>query len=94
MLKETGVEMGLMHDMEQIFFVKNAVRGGLSYVGNRHCVAEELSQECGEPRSLLYADASEFCSLPFGDPFSTQWHSLLPAFTYICCALSVLSLRC
>ena len=41
MLKTTGVEMELMHDMDMIFFIKNNIRGGLSYVNERHTLVGE-----------------------------------------------------
>ena len=41
MLKTTGVEMELMHDMDMIFFIKNNIRGGLSYVSTRHSLVGE-----------------------------------------------------
>lgn len=51
MLKMTKVEMELITDMDMIFFLKQNIRGGLSYIATRH--AEKKQGE-----SLLYIDAN------------------------------------
>ncbi len=37
MLKQTGVTLELMTDIDQILFVEQNIRGGLSYIGQRFC---------------------------------------------------------
>ena len=81
MLKTSGVEMGLMHDMDQIFFVKNAIRGGLSYVANRHCEIDRMSAKAGgEPRSIIYADASQYFSSYLCPCYFSVCSILFPSF--------------
>ena len=39
MLKMTDIELELMHDVDMYQFVEKGTRGGISYIGNRHGVA-------------------------------------------------------
>ena len=73
MLKISGVKMGLMSDLEQIWFVKSSIRGGLSYVGKRHTTVDDSAQE----KSILYADASEYLNVYFNFIFHS-FQSLSP----------------
>lgn len=73
MLKMTGVEIDLMHDVEMCAMVRNNIRGGLSYVNQRYFDVEKERKNIGESRSVLYADANNLYGaamslpLPKGD---------------------------
>lgn len=58
MLKTTGVRMELLTDLEQVFFFKNALRGGVSYVNVRHFDVEEEREKRGEGVVATYVDAN------------------------------------
>ena len=61
MLKTTGVEMGLMHDMDMIFFIKNNIRGGLSYVNTRHSVVgPDAADGTLNPRQELFQREAQY----------------------------------
>jgi len=59
MLKTTGVELDLMSDLEMIHFVKDNIRGGLSYVNTRY-FHKDVSK--GQ-RTAFYVDANNLVSL-------------------------------
>ena len=40
MLLSTNVEIELMHDVNQILMIENNIRGGVSFINQRHCVEE------------------------------------------------------
>ena len=55
MLKTTGVQMALMHDVDMVFFIKNNIRGGLSYVNERHTlVGEDSDADSLNPRQEMF----------------------------------------
>jgi len=58
MLKTTGVKMELISDIEMIQMLRSNIRGGLSYVNQRHFDVEEESKLREEDVSLLYVDAN------------------------------------
>jgi hypothetical protein len=39
MLKSTGVQIELLTDIDKIMFVEQNIRGGMSYINQRFCVA-------------------------------------------------------
>lgn len=41
MLKLTKVEIELLHDVDQILFIEQNIRGGVSYINQRHCVEQK-----------------------------------------------------
>ena len=55
MLKMTGVELSLMSDIEQINFVENNIRGGVSFINQRFAKAGKMGKHFTE---LLYLDAN------------------------------------
>jgi len=58
MLKTTNVKMELMSDIDMIQFVRSSIRGGLSFVNNRHFHVEEEKEKRDENVSLVYVDAN------------------------------------
>jgi len=61
MLKTTGVKIEQMSDLEMIHFVKDNIRGGLSYVNTRY-FHEDVP--CGgEKGTALYVDANNLVSI-------------------------------
>lgn len=58
MLKHTGVEMEVLSDLEMIQFFKSSIRGGLSFVNQRHFELSEAEKTLGEKMTLLYVDAN------------------------------------
>ena len=58
MLKYTECEMALLHDLEMINFFKSNIRGGLSFVNQRHFDKIEESTKRQEDISLAYVDAN------------------------------------
>ena len=39
MLKMTGIELDLIHDIDMHLFIEKGVRGGISYIAKRHSKA-------------------------------------------------------
>jgi hypothetical protein len=63
MLKQTGVEIDLIHDHEMSDLLKRNIRGGLSFVNVRHAEKKEAPGTAHLPyhedrRSLVYLDAN------------------------------------
>jgi len=58
MLKTTGVKMELISDIEMIQMLRSNIRGGLSYVNQRHFDVEKETKLREEDVSLLYVDAN------------------------------------
>ncbi len=56
MLKTTGVQLELMTDLDQILFVEQNIRGGLSYIGQRFCKKTP-------DNDLLYIDGKHMCKV-------------------------------
>lgn len=54
MLKTTGVKMSLMSDLDMIFFIKNNIRGGLSFVNTRHTLVGEETDQTLNPRQEMF----------------------------------------
>jgi len=78
MLKTTKVELELLHDIDMILFLKNNLRGGLSYVNTRYASAKRLSQIKGEPISIAYVDANNLYGASMRMPMpikNFQWMS-------------------
>ena len=44
MLWLTKVEIELLHDVDQILFIEQNIRGGVSYINQRHCVEEQTPE--------------------------------------------------
>lgn len=57
LFKKTGAKVELMTDLEMINMVRQNIRGGLSFVNQRHFCVEEESKKRKEPVSLVYLDA-------------------------------------
>ena len=45
MLRMTEVEIELLTDIDQILFIEQNIRGGVSYINQRHCVAETRGED-------------------------------------------------
>ena len=45
MLKSTKVEIELLTDIDQILFVEQNIRGGMSYINQRYCRSGESKYE-------------------------------------------------
>lgn len=57
MLRKTGVRLELMRDIDQILFVENNIRGGVSFINQRLCSASSsVSTEVEEEDEMLYID--------------------------------------
>lgn len=58
MLKLTKVEIGLMSEIDQILFIENNLRGGVSFINQRYAEAGKKKDENGETYhdELLYID--------------------------------------
>ena len=73
MLKTGNVRLDLISDLDMIYFFKNNIRGGLSYVATRYADVDKLEEKTGEKHSLLYVDANSLYGgamshkLPLGD---------------------------
>ena len=52
MLKMTGVEIELLHNIDQILFIEQNIRGGVSYINQRHCVAKKTSEDTLEMKFI------------------------------------------
>ena len=79
LLKKTGVEVELLTDPEMIRMVKENIRGGLSYVNQRHFDVEEESARRGEPVSICYVDAVNLYGYAMSRPLpirNFRWLSL------------------
>lgn len=57
LFKKTEARVELMTDIEMINMVRNNIRGGLSFVNQRHFDVEEESAKKREPVSMVYLDA-------------------------------------
>jgi hypothetical protein len=57
MLKMTKVELELLTDPDQLLFVENGMRGGLSFIGQRSCDRSSPEEDDeGDIRRLIYID--------------------------------------
>jgi hypothetical protein len=72
MLKMTGVAIECLSDIDMILFLESAVRGGVSFISQRHCEAPEPEAAQPTDPKLLYIDAnnlygySQSCPQPVG----------------------------
>ena len=60
MLRQTNVKIELLADVDQIMFIEQNIRGGVSYINQRHC-KEELTSH-GETQ-LKFIDGTYFANL-------------------------------
>lgn len=60
MLLLTGVKISLLHDIEQILFLENNIRGGVSYINERYCEEEDTNEKKVE---LKFIDANNLYGL-------------------------------
>ena len=73
MLKGSGCRLDLIKDIDMIYFFKNNIRGGLSYISTRHADIDEMERKTGLKYTILYVDANSLygCAmshkLPSGD---------------------------
>ena len=74
MMRSTGVEMELMHDIDMINMVKRSIRGGLSFVNTRHfSVAGESEKRASmladnPDVSVVYVDANNLYGAAMSHP--------------------------
>jgi len=62
MLRSTNVEIELLTDIDQILFVEQNIKGGLSYINQRYCKAGEYKDEVTNLLFwifLLYIDGTD-----------------------------------
>jgi len=52
MLRFTKVEIELLSDIDQILFIEQNIRGGVSYINQRHCVEEKKPQHSVEMKFI------------------------------------------
>jgi hypothetical protein len=52
MLRLTKVEIELLHDVDQILFIEQNIRGGVSYINQRHCVEEKTAESTLEMKFI------------------------------------------
>lgn len=52
MLRLTKVEIELLHDVDQILFIEQNIRGGVSYINQRHCVEEKTPEQTVEMKFI------------------------------------------
>jgi hypothetical protein len=57
MLKMTGVEIESLRDMDMVLFLENNIRGGVSFINQRHCKASS-SYRSSSYRSLPSIDST------------------------------------
>ena len=73
MLKVSGIRLDLISDPDIVYFFKNNIRGGLSFVSNRYFNAEDYERRTGTKHSMIYVDANSLYGaamshkLPIGD---------------------------
>lgn len=61
MLKSTKVEIELLTDVDQILFIEQNIRGGMSYINQRYCKGgPSIDEHSGETKhsELLYIDGN------------------------------------
>ena len=67
MLKMTGIELGLISDMDKYFFIKKGMRGGISYIAKRYIKANNKYMtdydSSEESKFIVYLDANNLCGL-------------------------------
>ena len=56
MLKQTGVQIELLSDIDQILFIENSIRGGLSFINQRYARRHKTQKRNVE---LHYVDGGE-----------------------------------
>lgn len=83
MLQLTKVEIELMHDVDQILFIEQNIRGGVSYINTRHCVEETTKEQRTELKFIdgMYLMLKSFFSHILRFIFSSQqplWSSSEP----------------
>ena len=61
MLRSTKVEIELLTDIDQILFIENNIRGGVSFINQRHC--EKGVDAKGFETSMAYIDANNLYGL-------------------------------
>lgn len=70
MLLLTGAEISLLSDIDQILFIENNIRGGVSYINQRHCVEQDDDEKKVELKLIdannLYG-LSQSQALPVSD---------------------------
>jgi DNA polymerase type B, organellar and viral len=80
MLKSTGVKIEPLIDPDMVLFLEANIRGGTSFISQRHCLANPIQPNTGlperideEPTTLVYIDANNLygyaqsCPMPVGD---------------------------
>lgn len=59
MLKQTGVIIDCLTDMDMILFLESSIRGGVSFINQRHCLTgvDVSGQQARD--EMLYIDANK-----------------------------------
>ena len=58
MLKISDCELDMIDQSSMCYFFKSGIRGGVSYVNNRHVDLDDLEKKTGEKFALLYLDCN------------------------------------
>jgi hypothetical protein len=56
MLKSTKIEIELLTDVDKLLFIEENIRGGVSYVNQRHCEKREAEGGNGKATDLKLID--------------------------------------
>ena len=67
MLKMTGVELELISNINMHLFIEKGIRGGISYICNRHSKIEDCDSN-EKKESIMYCDANNLCGLGMSQP--------------------------
>jgi hypothetical protein len=83
MLKITKVEIELLHDISQILFLENQVRGGVSYINERYCKTETVETESGVEDVRMYYIDGKYDLLLSWDSYIASTITIYSIRTYV-----------